>query len=215
MAKAKGKITTETMMNILRDHVPVKKDWNPAQNATLNSLCVHAKGITNPSQSTISLVAELDEKLQLNWITGTSAPCLSTFKPVFLPGGLPKISTPTTEFYNENNLWWRHEFLHRLVLQDYVHRTNLFMAERNIAEQIIISETSKFLEQHTTKYKDLESEESRKILREYTKIIFEKVQDAEEKWIEKVKNEPIKKKTNVSYRIYWAKRNKWNKMPKM
>jgi dipeptidase len=215
MQENKGKITAQIMMKILRKPPPEKEDWNPARDASLNSICVHAKGVTNPSQSTIAMVSVLDEKLQTNWITGTSATCLSTFKPVFLPGGMPKTITPTTEFYHKENLWWRHEYLHRLVLQDYVHRFSLFKGEKELIEQIIINETRKFIDMHLAKYKNLDEKESVLILQEYAKLVFEKVQAAEENWIEKVKKEPVKRKPKIAYLNYWRKRNKWNKMPEI
>ena len=103
--------------------------------------------------------------------------------------------------------------MHRLVLQDYIHRFNLFKAEKELIEQIIINETRKFMDMHLAKYRNLESKESVQILQEYSKLIFEKVRDAEENWIEKMKNEPIQDKPKIAYQNYWNKRNKWNKMP--
>lgn len=99
-----GNIDETTMMNIFRDHVPIKKDWNPAKDATYRSLCVHQKGIFTITQSTITMVSVLDDKIQTHWITGTATPCTAIFKPIFIPGGMPEIGTKTTAYYDSKNI---------------------------------------------------------------------------------------------------------------
>ena len=207
--KNKGKIDAKTMMNILRDHIPEKENWNPARNASFKSICNHARNFITRSQSTTSLVSVLDEKIQTHWITGTSAPCTSIFKPVFLPGGMPTISSKTTEFYDKNNLWWSHEKLHRLVLQDYNHRLSVFKDEKDNLENKFIKET------HELHYEITHSARARDVVSDLSKFSKEKyleAREAEFRWIEKIKNMPIKRKTGIFYRKKWDKLSKRNKL---
>lgn len=205
-----GEITEKAMMSFLRHHEPVKEDWNPADDASFNSICIHAKNIFNPSQSTISMVSVLDEHIQTHWITGTSSPCTSIFKPVYLPGGMPKIGSKTTRFYDKDNIWWRHEVLHRLILKDYVHRLNLYKPKRNALEQKFISESEQLLKKIDTN-SDLEDEKND--LKSLTMRTFSEAMLQEEQWINTIKDESIQNKPNLFYRFYWRKRNKRNKMP--
>ncbi|HUT80454.1 MAG TPA: C69 family dipeptidase [Candidatus Bathyarchaeia archaeon] len=139
LEQEKGMTNEKTMMKILRNHYPEKSNWNPNSNASLKSICVHAKNIFNPSQSTVSMVSELNDEIQLHWITGTSAPCTSIFKPFFLPDSVPDFDYKTTAFYDPSNLWWQHEMLHRLTLLDYTNRLSVYKSARDSLENSFIS----------------------------------------------------------------------------
>ena len=68
-------------------------------------------------------------------MTGTSAPCLSLFKPVTVRdpvGHEPDASAP--ESFSPEFLWWRHEVLHREVVRD-PERASGFLAERDEIER--------------------------------------------------------------------------------
>ncbi len=208
--KAKGRIDTQLMMKILRDHLPKKENWNPASNASYNSICVHSRNFLTPTQNTISMISILDDKIQTHWITGTSSVCTSIFKPIFLPGGMPTINTKTTEFYDKNNLWWTHERLHRLVLQDYNKRLAVFKDEKDKLENRFLKET------HDLLYEITHSARARDVILDLTKFTKEKyleAREAELRWIEEIKNIPIKKKANYFYRKKWEKLSKINKLP--
>jgi secernin len=205
----KGEIAAITMMNILRDHIPKKENWNPARNASFKSICNHSRDFVTRSQSTISMVSVLDAQIQTHWITGTSAPCTSIFKPVFLPGGMPTINTKTTEFYDKNNLWWTHEKLHRLVLQDYNKRLSVFKGEKDKLENKFIKETHDLLYEitHSARARDVILD-----LNKFTKERYLQAREAELRWIESIKNMPIKRKTEIFYRKKWEKLSKRNKL---
>lgn len=80
-------------------------------------LCMHAGGLTRPSQTCGSMIVRLAEgDAPEVWVTGTSAPCLSLFQPVdfsatsavlFPERGAPRQSP-----------WYRFEAVHRRALVD-------------------------------------------------------------------------------------------------
>jgi dipeptidase len=209
LKKAKGRIDAKIMMKILRDHMPTKENWNPAKDASFKSICNHARDFITRSQSTISMVSVLDDKIQTHWITGTSAPCTSIFKPIFLPGGLPTINTKTTEFYDKNNLWWTHEKLHRLVLQDYTNRLAAFNEEKEKLEDRFLKETHDLLYEitHSARARDVVLD-----LSKFTRDKYLEAREAELRWIEDIKGMPIKRKANYFYRKKWEKLNRLNKL---
>jgi hypothetical protein len=56
----------------------------------------------------------------VHWVTGTSAPCLSIFKPVLMDAGLPPQGPRPSDRWDATVPWWRHETLHRgAVLGDF------------------------------------------------------------------------------------------------
>jgi dipeptidase len=70
------------------------------------------------SQTTGSMISLLSPGLHTHWVTGTTAPCTSTFKPVWIDSGLPDLGPSSSGTYNDATLWWRHENLHRKILRD-------------------------------------------------------------------------------------------------
>lgn len=62
----------------LRQHAPAVK--HPFQKGSVQSPCMHAGGLVG-DQTTASLVVALDDQMRV-YVTGSSAPCLSLFKPV-------------------------------------------------------------------------------------------------------------------------------------
>ena len=75
------------------------------------------------------------------WMTGTSSPCLSVWKPVAvdrdtLAGRGHAGETP------DGSLWWAHERLHRRVLEDHVTRGSVGATERAELEARTLHETN-------------------------------------------------------------------------
>ncbi len=135
-------LTAESAMQILRSHGGTDHtNFDPARSG-MKALCVHAAGIRTPSQTTGSLVAELRRgKPSTYWFTGTAAPCLSLFKPFFIPGKnftAGDVEEPGAQA--DGSLWWRHEHLHRRVLPAYAGLTAGFLSERDRLQQDFLSE---------------------------------------------------------------------------
>jgi secernin len=98
----------------------------------LNGPCAHAGGRVTSTQSTASWVSDLRES-PLHWATATSAPCTSLFKPVRVDEPLD-LPTAVTNRYDESSLWWRHERLHRLTLDDHAGLLARYRHARDRAE---------------------------------------------------------------------------------
>ncbi|MBL8677550.1 MAG: C69 family dipeptidase [Myxococcales bacterium] len=100
----------------LRDH----NDRDPQSGWRMESPCAHAGFLPTKTagQTTGSMVAALEDGRIRVWATGTSAPCVSVFKPVRLGAGTFSTGpVPSPEGADRESLWWRHERLHRAVMQ--------------------------------------------------------------------------------------------------
>jgi hypothetical protein len=119
------------LIAILRSHRASSPHWSPAPALAGADVCMHAAwGPIRGSQSTGSLVSHLAPDLHTHWVTATSAPCTSIFKPAWLDAGLPELGPTPAGEYNPNCLWWQHERLHRAVLRGYPARLAAYQGER-------------------------------------------------------------------------------------
>lgn len=132
LARAGCDLTPAAMMAILRDHGEIP-DWSPA-NTTGRTLCMHAAQGPRRSQSVASMVSEIHPGRTVHWVTGSSAPCLSLFKPVLFETGLPPHGPAPTDRHDDRSLWWSHERLHRAALTDYHTSHALIATERDALE---------------------------------------------------------------------------------
>ncbi len=200
----KGKIDEQYVMAVLRDHNTTDPNWTPAK-GSMGSICLHAKPITVPSQSTSSMVVHLGKKFITIWVTATSAPCTSLFKPIFMfPLPVPYTKRTPTGQYDSESLWWQHELIHRAILRDYQTRIKVIRPLQQQYEQ-------KWL----TKIQNLRTESeitAEQLKRFMTDAIMESL-DIERQWLEALKNTPLKKRNGFLYTRYWNKRNQEAQMP--
>lgn len=132
--------TPGDLMRLLRDHGTADGQPHYAwHNGGLNAPCVHPSGLLAASQTTASWVAELRPGAVRHWVTATSAPCLSLFKPVRVNERIELGPEPTDRF-DERTLWWRHEVLHRAVIRNPAELAPLFAGERDSLEHEWLSE---------------------------------------------------------------------------
>lgn len=120
LAAADGRIDVAAAIGVLQDHGSCS--YRPDSHWLGDRVCAHAaNGLTrNATQTTGSLVAHLAPGRTTLWVTGTAAPCLSLFKPVWFSGAvLPDIGPPPGAQYDPQSLWWYHEGFHRHVLLDF------------------------------------------------------------------------------------------------
>ena len=137
-----GSLDPRSAMRILRSHgLGVDEDSFDTADANNASVCMHAAGPITRSQTTGSLVADLRPDGQSTfWFTGTSAPCLSVFKPVFLPGeNLMGPQFPEPSAQPDRSLWWRHERFHRFVVGNYRERAGLFKERMRALEESFLA----------------------------------------------------------------------------
>ena len=212
LLKNKGNITPNDIMFILRNHnIPSEKEekWS-ASKASASSPCQHSTGITVPDQTVGSHIAQIKKNVQVHWVTGSSAPCTSVFKPIFMPKpSLTLKLKPGNEIYDPETLWWNHEKLHRLVLQDYQKRLSFYRDERDELEDKYIKQVNILL----TNLSSPPSDQDIKKMKSISEKAFEESRNKTNEWINKIKEFQIKKKTNLLYRLHWNKYNKKDKMP--
>jgi hypothetical protein len=83
------------------------------------SICMHATSGPRRSQTVSSMTSDLTPGRTVHWVTATAAPCLSLFKPVVMGLPLPDVGPPPSDRFDDESLWWRHERLHRVALDDF------------------------------------------------------------------------------------------------
>ena len=112
----KSDFSIKIAIEILKSH-HLENNFNPAK-ATAACVCMHPTGLLNPSQTNGSMVVKLktNEPPEI-WITGTSMPCLSIYKPWQLGEKLNIGKTPSA--FANDSLWWQAEKAHRLICRDY------------------------------------------------------------------------------------------------
>lgn len=104
----------------------------PGKGLRSEAPCAHASWLPTrtSAQTTASIIARLESSGPTVWGTGTSSPCLSVFKPApFDPGLLPPRPVADVRF-DERELWWAHERLHRACLAEYSGRRVTFAEDR-------------------------------------------------------------------------------------
>jgi hypothetical protein len=91
-------------------------------------------------QSVGSIVSDLRaRRARWHWVTGTSAPCTSVFKPVFVEDGLPDQGAVPGDVHDPATLWWRHEAFHRALLTDYPAAMAAIGPERDALEAAFVA----------------------------------------------------------------------------
>ncbi|TDQ19434.1 dipeptidase [Algoriphagus boseongensis] len=103
-------------MGSLRQHN--LEDFHPKK-ATTGSVCMHATGFTNPSDTTGSMVAEIRKgKPSTLWLTGTPHPCISLYVPFYFGCNLNHpLLNPSAK--PDQSLWWKAKAFQKKILLDY------------------------------------------------------------------------------------------------
>ncbi len=101
-------------------------------NGAMAAPCAHAGGFAVSVQTTASWVSDLSPDGCTHWVTATSAPCTSLFKPVYIERPL-QLAAPGAQ--PDKSLWWQHERLHRRLIQDPETLFPIFQQERDALER--------------------------------------------------------------------------------
>jgi secernin len=127
-----GGVGRDDFFAALRDHNGAR----PAGGWRMTMPCAHASWwpTRQSGQTTGSMVSRLDARRSVHYLTGTSSPCLSVFKPVVTGEGLAHAGPPAGAGYDAESLFWRHERLHRAALKSYGACRALFEADRAALE---------------------------------------------------------------------------------
>lgn len=181
----RGHLDVAAAMHLLRDHGDAGPDWSPATGVTGQTVCAHAGfGPIRVAQSTGSMVSHVSGDDITVWLTGTSAPCTSVFKPVWFDGGLPDLKPPGKTF-DPSTMWWRHELLHRAVLRNYPERMTTSAKLRDDLE-------SQFLAGAAGDRAG------------FTQRCFAEAMAAEDRWLQSAQDVPVTK-IPALYRRAWRK----------
>ncbi len=190
----RGSIDVAATMTLLRDHGDAGPDWSPGPGVSGQTVCAHAGfGPIRVAQSTGSMVSHVSADDITVWLTGTSAPCTSVFKPVWFEGGLPESSRPGKQF-DASTMWWRHELLHRATLRNYPERMVAYAKLRDDLETQFIGGAQATTDRGA-----------------YTRICFEQAEAAERQWLNSVRDIPA-----VSVpKLYERAWRNWDKLADM
>lgn len=183
-------------MRILQEHP--NSHFHPSE-SDMGSVCLHATGITTPNQTNGSMVAELRKtKPSTYWFTGTSAPCLSLYKPFFIPGKTIKkgeYDEPGSRF--DGSMWWRSEKLNRIVQANYPAYSSLFLDEKSRLQHAWIEKERALL----LKGKPLS----------YDKLSIECMETGNRilnEWLARVVQYKPQKRFQPFFNLYWKIQNK-------
>jgi dipeptidase len=198
-----GKLTPQAMMQVLQSHHrTVGQGWSPDRGLLGADVCMHAGyGPVRGSQSVGSMVSDISAGPVVHWVTGTSAPCTSLFKPVWLDAGLPDSGPQPQGVYDENSLFWQHELLHRAIVQDYANRAACIIEERSVLQ-------AQFL-QAASELKTAPAAERF----EFSQQCFTAASAAERRWYEEVRDLPIKKPAVFYSALAWKGFNRQAALP--
>jgi secernin len=193
LEQQKGTFNVQSMMGTLRHHDD--EHFDP-QSANLMSVdvCMHAGfGPIHISQSTASMVVYLDGDSPIIFATGTSAPCTSIFKPMWVGASIPLGPVPTSQA-DSASLFWSHERLHRSTLLNYPERIKTYAADRDELE-------AKFTQGALNLTKASANERA-----EFSAECFRESAQAEADWLKRVEQVPARK--NILYASAWNGLNK-------
>jgi secernin len=187
-------------MAILRDHGE-EEPYQPDAHLLMSHLCAHsANGLArHAAQSTASLVAHLSGQGNLYWATGTSAPCTGVFKPIWLEGrALPALGIAPGPRYNPRSLWWRHEALHRRILQGYPAYVGVLRAEQAALEEELRREAASV---------------PRRGRFALTERAFARAGEAEARWLAAIREMRPERRPGLLYQSYWNGQNRAAGLP--
>jgi len=208
----RGDIDVPFMMKMLRTHTfeeSSARGWVPSKGG-MDCICIHAKPIFVPSQTTASYVGHLLPELQTHWFTATAAPCTSLFKPLFFESRLPDLGPVPRGTYDSQAIWWRHELVHRKILTDYRSRIEVIRDDQGRFE-------SEYLRRVSRVRSDLNSgtpaADRGILLRRITEEAFNEASRLESEWLRRIDETPVCEKPGIVYRWYWDGVNKRAKVP--
>jgi dipeptidase len=191
-----GKINRYDLFAALRDHAGMK----PIAGWRMKMPCAHAswQRQRQSGQTTGSMVSCLRPDGSIHFLTGTSSPCLSLFKPVLLGGDMISTGPPPGESYDGESLFWRHERLHRLVLGDYAARRALFEVARVEAQ-------AKVFEAAEEAMRSNDGRACQQLWEWHRELALE--------WTERVAAAAPRDRRSILARRYWAQQNVLDRLP--
>ena len=189
-----GRLTPASFMAVLRDHGEKSDEgWRPDRSPlTGATVCQHASlGPIRGRGTRGSMVSRLHPDLSTHFLTATSAPCTSVFKPVWLDAALPDMGPVPCGTYDAGTLFWRHEALYRSTLRDYDTRIKLYQSERDTLEQRFIEKALSGTPRSASERSALSAE------------CFAQADAAEAGWLERLRSSEVRRARNWLYALAW------------
>mmetsp|Transcript_33301 Transcript_33301/g.78089 ORF Transcript_33301/g.78089 Transcript_33301/m.78089 type:complete len:301 (-) Transcript_33301:16-918(-) len=189
-----------------------RAQWRPADGGLfVLDVCCHASfGPVREGQSTCSLVVHLPRSTTPStarpsatlWYTGTSAPCLSIFKPLWLDALPDRLGGSASDEHRPRTTtdrpsrWWKGERLHRAVLVDYTSRAPLLQDERNALERRFLAQWQAVSGGTVAARQSMATES------------LDMADEAAERWTRSVHGLPVTRTPPPRYAAHWAA---WNR----
>ncbi len=155
-----GKVDLNLLMKLMRMHSPYGEEWGPDCSLTEWTVCLHKGfGPIRASQTTGSMISRLSQEGDLHFLTATSAPCTSLYKPIWLDLNLPVSQEPIpSNHFDPKNTWWRHERFHREVLKGFTEKILLIEQRRRVIEENLVNKSLSAIGESTSKRQSIENE---------------------------------------------------------
>ncbi|MCU0467349.1 MAG: C69 family dipeptidase [Arcicella sp.] len=134
--------------------------------ASTKDICMHATGKLNPSHTVGSMIVEIrKDKPVTIWLTGTSNPCLSIYKPFFFGdnGVLNEVYQVPDVKFDRKTLWWISERLYRLGNLNYKALSDIVKLEKQQIQAQLIAEEKQLFERNI----------SEEVLQDFSKNSFQ------------------------------------------
>ena len=151
--------------------------------ASTSDVCMHATGKLNPSHTVGSMIVEIRKDKPITvWLTGTSNPCLSIYKPFFFgeDGVLNETNQVPDVKFDRKTLWWISERLYRLGNLNYSDLKNIISENQLKLQNEFIEEEQQLFAKNST-----ENE-----MQEFSKDSFQKAFKALIDWNNKASKLP-------------------------
>jgi len=140
LEEKKGSITVDTIKEILRSHSEGIEGKQFTKHS-IGSVCMHG-GFFYGDHTTGSYIAALNNSLDTHWVTGSSTPCISVFKPFwFIDGECLSYSPEETDSAIE--YWKLREKLHRMIIENKISDLSIYINHRDKLEEDIEEKLNK------------------------------------------------------------------------
>jgi secernin len=202
---AAGPISVKTGFDVLRQHGSSK--YHPATSGEVAKVvCMHAgPGDFRKWQAVNAFVSRVKGEQVVAWSTGTSANCLSIFKPIFLNIEAPAFNYGPLpcEHYDPTVLWWRHELLHRRAVLDF----------KNIVPQVL-GDIEKLEASFLQQIGPVAEGDDRYTKVQFMDHCFREANELTERWIKKLEAIPaLRRYPNTKYGRLWKEFNEYAGFP--
>ncbi len=191
----------QSAIDILSSHHLSDNKFAPHK-ATTKDVCMHATGKLNPNTTVGSMIVEIRKDKPITiWLTGSSNPCLSIYKPFFFGdnGVLNDVYQVPDVKFDRKTLWWISERLYRLGNLNYQALVGIIKEEKEQIQQRLIKEEQQLLTGNPTQ----------EVLQNFSKNSFQTAFKALIDWNNKASKVAWRPASwNPFYYFFWRNLNK-------